>query len=236
MFTTEQLAELDKDLNPLLVSTRKGGSGSSLKYIEGHDAIDQGNRVFGYGQWAPRVLECKSVVIMDPVTGEPCGVTYEAIVEVHIAGCLPIVEVGQQAVSVWNVTDVVMSRRNGSNLDAPITPQERINAQRAIVDAHEVARKGAATDGEKRCLRILGNQFGNGLYGDGRVDLVDGNTLVEEDLKAEWAKVYRIKETEIEARWPRFKVYALNGIVEDLTADHKSKIYGMIQQQSKKAS
>lgn len=234
-FTEQQLIELERTLNPLLISTRKGSSGSTLKYIEGHDAIDQGNRILGYGQWAPRVLECKAVVIMDPVTGEPCGVTYEAIVEVQIAGCLPIVEVGQQAVSVWNVIDVVMSRRKDGR-DDPITAQERQNAQRAIVDAHEVARKGAATDGEKRCLRILGDQFGNALYGEGRVVIVDGDTLDEETLKSDWARVYHIKESEVDTRWPRFKTYALQAPVEELTADHKVILHATIQGQLQKAS
>jgi recombination DNA repair RAD52 pathway protein len=234
-FTQEQLTELDKELNPLLISTRKGGSGSTLKYIEGHDAIDQGNRVFGYGQWAPRVLDCKAVVIMDPVTGEACGVTYEATVEVQVAGCLPIVEVGQQAVSVWNVQDVVMSRRKEDS-DMPITAQERINAQRAIVDAHEVARKGAVTDGEKRCLRILGNQFGNGLYGDGRVILIDGNTLDEQELKTTFAKVYKVKEAELDKRWSGFIVYALGKPVKDLSPENKVQIHATIQQQLRKAS
>jgi DNA repair and recombination protein RAD52 len=237
MFTEQQLAELDKPLNPLLVSNRKGGSGSTLKYIEGHDAIDQANRIFGYGAWTPRVISCKPVVITDPLTNEPVGVTYEAEVELTVSGCDPISEVGQQAVSAWNVFDVVMSRRGkDGDKEAPITAWEKQNAQRVIVDAHEVARKGSVTDGEKRCLRTFWNQFGNSLYGDGRVELVDGDSLDEESLKADWAKVYHIKDTEIDARWPRFKVYALNAVVEHLTADHKVTIHATIQQQLKKSA
>ena len=47
-FTTEQIAELNKPLPKPLISNRKG-TGKMLSYIEGHDAIDQANRIFGYG-------------------------------------------------------------------------------------------------------------------------------------------------------------------------------------------
>jgi DNA repair and recombination protein RAD52 len=234
-FTEQQLIELERTLNPLLVSTRKGSSGSTLKYIEGHDAIDQANRIFGYGQWGYRVIRCQMVSIADGATGEVIGVTYEAEVELQVVGCVPVSDVGQQACSVWNVHDVVMSRRKDGR-DDPITAQERQNAQRTIIDAHEVARKGAVTDALKRCLRTFGDQFGNALYGDGRVALVDGDTLDEEQLKADWAKVYHIKESEVEARWPRFKVYALQTPVEQLTSDHKVILYATIQGQIQKAS
>jgi hypothetical protein len=134
------------------------------------------------------------------------------------------------------VIDVVMSRRKDERKGEPIEAWERQNAQRTIVDAHEVARKGAVTDAMKRCLRTFGLQFGNGLYGEGKVKLVDGDTLVEDDLKAEWAKVYHIRESEIEVRWPRFKVYALQTPVEELTADHKIILHATIQQQLQKSA
>jgi recombination DNA repair RAD52 pathway protein len=236
-FTQEQVTELDKDLNPLFVSTRKGGSGSTLKYIEGHDAIDQCNRVFGYGQWGYRVVSCKSTTIIDPVTGEAIGVTYEAEVELQVAGCMPVSDVGQQACSVWNVTDVVMSKRGkDGDKTTPIEAWERQNAQRVIIDAHEVARKGSVTDAMKRCLRTFGAQFGNSLYGDGRVMLVDGNTLDEQELKDSFAKVYKVKEAELDQRWSRFIVYALGKPVKDLSPENKVQIHATIQQQLRKAS
>jgi recombination DNA repair RAD52 pathway protein len=130
-----------------------------------------------------------------------------------------------------------MSRRGkDGDKEAPITDWERQNAQRTIVDAYEVARKGSVTDALKRCLRMFGGQFGNSLYGDGRVEIVDGETLDEETLKADWAKVYHIKETEVETRWPRFKIYALQTPVEQLTSDHKVILYATIQGQIQKAS
>lgn len=228
VFTTKQIAELDKDLNPLLISERKGGGGSTLKHIEGHNAIDQANRIFGYGNWGYRVISCKPINLIDPASGEAIGVTYEAEVELQVKGCIPVSDVGQQACAVWNVEDVVMSRRKKEN-DGPVLPWEKQNAQRTIVDAHEVARKGAVTDAMKRALRTFGSQFANGLYGDGKVPQVDGDALSEDQLKRDWALAYNIPEKEIDARWPKFKVYVLQAVLPELSADHKVKLYATIE-------
>jgi DNA repair and recombination protein RAD52 len=220
----------------LLISERKGGGGSTLKHIEGHNAIDQANRLFGYGNWGYRTLSCKPVVIIDPVTGESIGVTYEAEVELQVKGCMPVVDVGQQAVSTWNVHDVVMSRRKKDDKDGPVQEWEKVNAQRTIVDAHEVARKGAATDAMKRCLRTFGSQFANGLYGDGKVPQVDGDSISEEQLKKDWALAYKVADNETDSRWPKFVVWVLQSQVKDLTAEHKVALYSKIEQQRKKSA
>ena len=47
---------LSKPLDTALVSQRKGRAGRSYSYIEGHSAIDQANRVFGYGGWGYELL------------------------------------------------------------------------------------------------------------------------------------------------------------------------------------
>lgn len=169
-FTAEQIAALDKPLPPPLISERKG-TGKMLSYIEGHDAIDQANRIFGYGNWSYRTLSCEQTVLIDPATGEPVGIAYKAKVELTVAGTHgSIIEVGSQPVAAWNVNDVVMGRRKKGD-DSPIQAWEKATAQRTIVEAHEHAEKGAVTDAMKRALRTFGNQFGNGLYGDGQVDL-----------------------------------------------------------------
>jgi len=235
-FDEKQIAELDKDLNPLLISERKGGGNSTLKHIEGHNAIDQANRIFGYGNWGYKTLSITQHVILDPCNGEAIGVTYEAEVELQIKGCMPVSDVGQQPVATWNVHDVVMSRRKKDDKDGPIQEWEKVNAQRTIVDAHEVARKGAATDALKRCLRTKGSQFANGLYGDGKVPQVDADAISEDDLKASWARTYNIPEKEVDSRWPKFKVYALQAVVPELDAEHKVKLFATIEQQKKKAS
>ena len=40
---------LGQPLDPSLVSKRKGRAGRTYSYIEGHTAIDEANRVFGFG-------------------------------------------------------------------------------------------------------------------------------------------------------------------------------------------
>lgn len=46
---------LTRPLDPARVSQRQGGGGRSLSYIEGYDAIDTANRIFGYGGWSCEV-------------------------------------------------------------------------------------------------------------------------------------------------------------------------------------
>ena len=234
VFTEVEIKNLDQDLNPLLISERKGGGGSILKHIEGHNAIDQANRLFGYGNWGYKVISCKPVNLIDPMSGEAIGVTYEAEVELQVRDCIPVSDVGQQACSVWNVEDVVMSRRKKDD-DSPIQRWEKQNASRTIVDAHEVARKGAVTDAMKRCLRTFGSQFGNGLYGDGKVPQIDANAISEDQLKTDWARAYNIPEKEIDSRWPKFKVWALQAVVPELEPEHKVKLFAAIGKKQKSA-
>jgi len=179
VFDEKTIKLLDAPLDPRFVSTRKGGGNTNLKYIEGHDAIDQANRIFGYGNWSYRPLSCEQCVLRDAITGEAVGISYKAQVELIVRGCVaPIVEVGSQPVASWNVEDQIMKRRlsdakynNKPVNDSEFTQQEKMNARAVIVDAHEMAEKGAVTDALKRALRTFGDQFGNGLYGDGRIQV-----------------------------------------------------------------
>jgi DNA repair and recombination protein RAD52 len=187
VFTEKQIKEFEKPLDQRLVSNRKGGGNNTLKYIEGHDAIDQANRLFGYGNWASRPLSCEQSVLLDPLTGEAVGIAYKAQVELIVRGCVaPIVEVGSQPVATWNVEDQIMKSRisaakyNKKPVDeSPFTYAEKSRARAVIADAHEMAEKGAVTDALKRALRTFGDQFGNGLYGDGRVMIGDEDDYVD---------------------------------------------------------
>jgi DNA repair and recombination protein RAD52 len=170
IFTDEQKNLLDQKLDSRLISEREGGGNTTLKYVEGHDAIDQANRIFGYGNWSYRPLFCEQKVLTDPISGEAVGIAYKAQVELTVRDCNPIVEVGSQPVAAWNVRDTVLSRRKKGDT-SDIQQWEATRAARTIVESHEMAEKGAVTDALKRALRTFGNQFGNGLYGDGHVDL-----------------------------------------------------------------
>ena len=48
---------LGQPLDPALVSQRKGRGGKTFSYIEGHTAIDEANRVFGFGGWGFELVE-----------------------------------------------------------------------------------------------------------------------------------------------------------------------------------
>lgn len=243
VFDEKQLKELDKPLDKRFISDRKGASGRKLKYLEGHDAIDQADRIFGYGNWGYEILSCEQTVIRDPFTGEAVGICYKAKVRLDVQGCVPVYEVGSQPVAVCGVEEYILSKRRkeasekNTEIDtSPFNPYEISQARSIIMEAHEQAEKGAVTDAVKRALRTFGEQFGNGLYGDGKVLIVDGDTLVEEVLMAEWAIAYKIADNEMEERWPKFKLWALQESVEKLTADHKVTLYSKIEQQRKKAS
>ena len=131
---------LAQPLDPALVSQRRGRAGRTFSYIEGHVAISEANRVFGYGGWGYELLAdvtLREIENVDPGTGEVKLIrAYSAPVRVTVPGAPPRTDVGFHAVTEE-------------------TP-----------DGHETALKGAVTDGLKRALRSFGDRFGNGLYGD----------------------------------------------------------------------
>ena len=133
--------KLGEPLDEGLVSHRKGRKGRSFAYLEGHIAIDQANRILGFGGWGYELVgevalrEGESV---DPKTGEakPWR-AYAATVRVTVPGSQPRTDTGFQAVAD------------------------------DTAEGHETAWKGSVTDALKRALRSYGEQFGNSLYGDG---------------------------------------------------------------------
>jgi recombination DNA repair RAD52 pathway protein len=171
-FTAEQIAMLKEPLDLALISERKGGGNTTLHYLEGHDAISTANLIFGFGSWGYRPLSCEQTVIRDALTGEAVGVAYKAIVELTVKGCVPIVDVGSQAVALWNVEDWMTNfyanakKYNNVVDESEMGQAERLKkARAAIMESHEQAEKAAVTDALKRCLRAFGSRFGNDLYG-----------------------------------------------------------------------
>ena len=133
--------KLGEPLDEGLVSHRKGRKGRTFAYLEGHAAIEQANRILGFGGWGYELVgdvtlrEGESV---DPKTGEakPWR-AYAATVRVTVPGSQPRTDTGFQAVAD------------------------------DTAEGHETAWKGSVTDALKRALRSYGEQFGNSLYGDG---------------------------------------------------------------------
>jgi len=134
---TEALAQ---PLDPQLVSQRKGRGGRQFDYIEGHTAIDQANKIFGFGSWGYELVgdvTLRTIEQTDSRTGEVTrSVAYSALVKVSVPGAPARTDVGFQ----------------------PVTDES--------AEGHETAYKGCVTDALKRALRSFGDRFGNGLYGD----------------------------------------------------------------------
>ena len=131
---------LGQPIDPALVSQRPGRAGRTVSYIEGHVAITEANRVFGFGGWGYELVAdvtLREIENVNPLTGEVRRIrAYSAPVRVTVPGAPPRTDVGYHAVT------------------------------EETADGHETALKGAVTDGLKRALRSFGDRFGNGLYGD----------------------------------------------------------------------
>lgn len=133
------LERLAEPLDPARVKHREGGGGRSLSYLEGHDAIRAANDIFGVGQWGYAVTELVCIGEEEVVSRQNkpgFRVAYRATVTAHV---------GMQTFADVGYGDAI--EYTGSRL----TP-------------HELASKEAVTDGLKRCLKNLGDQFGLCLY------------------------------------------------------------------------
>lgn len=145
--------ELSKKLNPSNVQPPKqfGPKGS---YIEGWLAIQEANRIFGFGGWSYTILDCKAVMEIARQIGkgdrakDGFGVTYVATVRV----------------TVGDVTRDDVGSGHGYDVDLGL--------------AHESAIKESVTDALKRSLRSFGNPFGLALYDKSRE-----NVGVDEELQ-----------------------------------------------------
>ena len=139
--------ELGSPIDPALVSQRRGRAGKTFSYIEGHTAIDEANRVFGFGAWGYEPVgdvTLREIDSVDAKTGEIRRIrAYAAAVRVTVLGAPPRMDVGFHAVVEDNA------------------------------DGHETAIKGAVTDGLKRALRSFGARFGNALYADAPTAIVE---------------------------------------------------------------
>jgi DNA repair and recombination protein RAD52 len=140
-FTPEQIAELDKPIDSKKVAHRQGGGGTQLSYIEGHEAIDAANRLFGYGSWGFEVVGVPARDHYTDTNGEIKAMWYSAKIRLHVRGCEPIEEMGLVEVQL------------------PKPGRESSFGQQV-----DVAMKGSITDALKRALRCYGDQFGNSLY------------------------------------------------------------------------
>lgn len=127
--------KLDKVLGPEYVSTRPGGSGQSVAYIEGWKVLNLANEIFGFNGWSSELVS----------------------VNVDFVDTL-----GSGRVSLGLSVVVRITLRDGTfHEDLGYGFLE--NAKSKAV-AFEKCKKEAFTDALKRCLRCFGNVLGNCLY------------------------------------------------------------------------
>ena len=133
--------QLDAPLDTSLVAQRKGRAGHTFPYLPGRVAIQQANRLLGFGGWGYDLVgevTPREITTRDAQTGAVEHATaYTASVRLTVLGVPPRTDVGFQVVAEESA------------------------------QGHETAYKGAVTDALKRALRTLGAQFGNDLAGDG---------------------------------------------------------------------
>jgi DNA recombination protein Rad52 len=134
-FSEQQVRQLKAKLKPRYVKTRQA-EGALLHYVEGWHAIAEANRIFGFDAWDRRTVSSRCV--HSERHGRSHFAAYVAKVRVSVrAGDITIVREG-----------------SGMGEGAAPTPGK----------AHELALKGAETDGTKRALATFGNPFGLALY------------------------------------------------------------------------
>ncbi len=139
--------QLDAPLDPSLVAQRKGRAGHTFPYLSGRVAIQQANRLLGFGGWGYDLVgevTSRELTTRDAETGAVEHATaYTATVRLTVPGAPPRTDVGFQVVAEESA------------------------------QGHETAYKGAVTDALKRALRTLGAQFGNDLGGNGGTGAAD---------------------------------------------------------------
>ena len=137
-FSCEQVADLSAKLDIRNVKKRSGGGGMQLSYIEGHHAIREANRIFGFGQWDRRLEELTLTSEVENDKGQ-WRVSYLAKVQI--------------IVQVPEAKESIVREGIGAGHGYSRNPGE----------AHEAAAKEAETDAMKRALMTFGNPFGLAL-------------------------------------------------------------------------
>jgi len=149
---------LNRPLDRKHVSQRKQ-SNFTLSYIEGHHAIREANRIFGFDGWE---YDVKSFNVVSSEQYEKAGYNNGPAIPMHRICVAAIV-----TVTALGVTRQDVGYGTGT--------------AKTLADAHESAGKEAVTDALKRALRTFGDQFGNALYDKQQTNVVDYDQVAKED-------------------------------------------------------
>lgn len=145
---------LNRVLGPEYVSSRPGGGGSSVSYIEGWRALNLANEIFGFNGWSTELITSQ--------------VDY---VDVHRP--TNKVSLGLSVVVRITIRDGTYHEDFGYGF---------IENARSKAAAFEKCKKEAFTDGIKRCLRCFGNVMGNCLYDKATLSKIQKVKLTHPDL------------------------------------------------------
>lgn len=143
MLSPEIVTELRKPLDPRRVTAMTSGPAAGVPYLPAWDCIEQANAIFGPGGWSFELVGQPWII-----EGGSQGNNHTRY---EVWAAMGRVTVGDAAYS-----DIGTSVRSGDGSGGL-----------------EMAVKGAVSDALKRCLRMLGDQFGLVLYDKsvGRGDL-----------------------------------------------------------------
>lgn len=162
-FTDTQVEALRAPLLRSNVKARQQ-AGRSLSYIEAWKAIEEANRIFGFGEWSSETIECRCVAEKARKIGKGTwekdghGVSYVARVRITVK--TPGGIVTREGVGA------------GHGIDADLGL------------AHESAIKESESDARKRALMTFGNPFGLALYDKDQENVSDDETQAPEQRPA----------------------------------------------------
>jgi len=142
-----QIQKLETGLDPKMVSKKQGFS-----YIEGCQAVSNANEIFGYGRWNTYFDVIKITTIPVDKNGK-AGWKTAVVMKVKVTGWMA------NGHASWAHEDIGLGFAT---------------SYKDELETYDSAFKEAKTDGIKRCLRHMGNQFGNSLYFKGN-PIHDGN-------------------------------------------------------------
>lgn len=146
MLTPEQTKALQAPLDQGDVKTRPGANGRQLSYVEGWDAIDKANEIFGFDGWCREtpIMEMQFPPMLIEKEGHP--------------------EKGKVVAAFYAKVRVTLIDKEGRTGAWREGWGAATSYGRTAGDAIENALKAAETDATKRALVLFGNQFGLALY------------------------------------------------------------------------
>lgn len=165
MFNDKILELLNEPLSSDDVKKRKGSGSQQLSYIASYHAINEANRIFGFGQWSTEILDLSQVDRTEYTKAGYNGGAEKEMISISYLCQL------QLTIKHENAT--------ASHQDTGFGNGVAGNSAHGIGSCIELASKEAVTDALKRCLRYYGNKFGLSLY-----DKDDDSVMTPDELEA----------------------------------------------------